>query len=149
MARVVVEEVRAWGERTKLNIETLDNYMLDQIETEILQRLQAQIDTSTWIDPASTPALIRSIISRKYFAAVYFRAYSEDDGTTENTYATKLDATAEMLISGIMDGSIIVEGVTTDVTTISFYPTDSSSAMTSTIDDPSLGPAFFSMSMKL
>lgn len=149
MARVTVEEVRAWGERTKLNIDVLDGYMLDQIETEILQRLQIQIDTSTWIDPATTPPLIHTIISRKYFAAVYFKAYSEDDGTTENTYANKLDASAEMLMAGILDGSIIVEGVTTDVTTISFYPTDASSAMKPTFDDPSLGPAFFSMSMKL
>lgn len=148
--RVTVEEVRALAERTKLKIETLDTELLLHMEEEVIDRLSAQIDAVTiasWVDVATTPKLIRTIISRKYFAWFYFRQYSEDVGTSENTYANKLDASAEMLLAGILDGSIIIPGITTDISTITFYPTDASTATDpkDVPSDPSVGPAAFSM----
>lgn len=148
--RVTVEEVRALAERTKLKVETMDTELLVHVEEEVIDRLSAQIpaDTiATWVDVATTPKLIRTIISRKYFAWFYFRQYSEDIGTNENTYANKLDASAEMLIAGILDGSIIIPGLAVDLSTITFYPTDASSAMDpkDVPSDPSVGPAAFSM----
>jgi hypothetical protein len=148
MARVSVEEVKAWAERTKLNVSTLDSYLLGHIEGEVLARLSAQVVTTTWLDVASTPDLIRTVISKKYFAFLYFKQYSEDVGTAENTYAEKVDANAEMLITGILDGSIIIPGSTVDISSPTFYPTDVSSATDPTTDDPSLGPAAFSMTAK-
>ena len=150
MSRVTVEEVRALAERTKLKIETLDTELLLHFEEEVIDRLSAQIDAATiasWADVSTTPKLIRTIISRKYFAWFYFRQYSEDVGTNENTYANKLDASAEMLITGILDGSIIVPGITADISTITFYPTDVSTATDprDVPSDPSVGPAAFSM----
>jgi hypothetical protein len=150
MARVTVEEVRALAERTKLTVQTLDTALLDSYEGEILARLGAQIDAATiaiWITPETTPTLIRTIIARKYFAWFYFRQYSEDVGTTENTYAEKLDASAEMLIAGILDGSIPIPGSTVNISGATFYPTDDSSAQDprDVPEDPSVGPASFSM----
>lgn len=148
--RVTVEEVRALAERTKLTITTLDTSLLDSWEGEIIARLSAQIDSgtiATWVSPETTPTLIRTIIARKYFAWFYFRQYSEDVGDTENTYAQKLDANAEMLINGILDGTIIIPGSTTDISSPTFYPTDVSTA-TDPKDSPydqSVGPAAFSM----
>jgi hypothetical protein len=148
--RVTVEEVRALAERTKLAITTLDTELLNHFEEEIIDRLSIQVDPlliATWLGPDTTPKLVRTIISRKYFAWFYFRQYSEDIGDTENTYANKLDASAEMLIAGILDGSIILPGVTTDISTITFYPTDASTATDpkDVCSDPSVGPAAFSM----
>jgi len=148
--RVTLEEVRALAERTKLAITTLDTELLNSFEDEIIQRLAAQIDAATlatWTTPDTTPKLVRTIISRKYFAWFYFRQYSEDIGTNENTYALKLDASAEMLIAGILDGTIIIPGITTDISTITFYPTDASTATDpkDVPSDPSVGPAAFSM----
>jgi hypothetical protein len=148
--RVTLEEVRALAERTKLAITTLDTELLNSYEDEIIQRLAAQIDAATlatWTTPDTTPKLVRTIISRKYFAWFYFRQYSEDIGTNENTYALKLDASAEMLIAGILDGTIIIPGITTDISTITFYPTDASTATDpkDVPSDPSVGPAAFSM----
>lgn len=148
--RVTVEEVRALAERTKLAITSLDTELLIHIEEEILDRLGTQIDAgtiATWITPETTPKLVRTIMSRKYFAWFYFRQYSEDVGPSENTYANKLDASAEMLIAGILDGSIIIPGYTTDISTITFYPTDVSTATDpkDVPSDPSVGPAAFSM----
>lgn len=150
MARVTVEEVRAYGERTKLTITTLDTELLNGYEEEILDRLGAQIDSATiatWVGPDTTPKLVRTIIARKYFAWFYFRQYSEDIGTNENTYAEKLDASAEMLLLGILDGSIPIPGATVDLSSPTFYPTDVSTATDpkDSPSDPSVGPAAFSM----
>jgi hypothetical protein len=150
MARVTVEEVRALAERTKLKVETMDTELLNHYEGEILARLGAQIDAATiatWLGPDTTPKLVRTIIARKYFAWFYFRQYSEDVGPTENTYAVKLDASAEMLLVGILDGSIIIPEVPTNISGITFYPTDASTATDpkDVPSDPSVGPASFSM----
>lgn len=150
MGRVTVEEVRALAERTKLTVLTIDTELLNHYEEEVIDRLSAQIDAATiatWLGPDTTPKLVRTIISRKYFAWFYFRQYSEDVGTSENTYANKLDASAEMLIAGILDGSIIIPGFTVDISTITFYPSDVSTATDpkDAPDDPSVGPAAFSM----
>ena len=150
MARVTLEEVRALAERTKLAIATIDTELLNHVEEEVLDRLNGQVLTdtiNTWVDVATTPKLVRTIIARKYFAWFYFRQYSEDIGTNENTYAQKLDASAEMLITGILDGSIIIPGLTQDLSTITFYPSDDSSAQDpkDVPSDPSVGPAAFSM----
>lgn len=150
MARVTVEEVRALAERTKLKIETLDTELLSGWESEILARLSSQIDVATiatWVGPDSTPVLVRTIIARKYFGWFYFRQYSEDIGEHENTYAQKLLDAADMLLAGILDGTIIIPGSTTDISAPTFYPSDASSAMDprDVPSDPSVGPAAFSM----
>lgn len=148
MARVTVEEVAAWGERTKLRMDTLDVALLEQMETEVLARLSGQLDTTTWVDVDTTPSLIRTIIAKKFFALFYWRQYSEDVGTDENTYANKVDANAEMLIMGILDGSIIVTpGAPDEISQPSFYPNDASSSLDPRDypDDPSVGPNRFSI----
>lgn len=153
MARVTVEQVRSYAERTKLTVTVLDTELLTDVEEEIIQRLSTQIDAATitaWTGPDTTARIVRTIIARKYFALFYWRQYSEDIGTDENTYANKLDASAEMLIAGILDGSIPVEGQTTDISSPTFYPTDTSSSLDPRDYpyDPSVGPAAFSMTMK-
>jgi hypothetical protein len=147
MSRITVDEAAAWGERTKINIEKLDDQLLAHVEEEIFTRLNGQVDTSTWVDNVTTPKIIRTIISKKYFALVYFRQYSEDVGTIDNTYATRIDANAEMLMTGILDGSIIIPGVVINVSAPTFYPNDASDAVDpkDSPDDLSVGPAHFSL----
>lgn len=145
MVRITVEEVRGWVEVTKLNIQDLDLNFLPQLETEILARIGTVYDTTTWVDPASTPGLIRVIITKLYAGWVYDRAYSENQADS-NPYAAMLKENAGMLIQGLIDGTIELPGVTpTSNPDPSFYPNDASSALEPTSDDPSLGPARFSM----
>jgi hypothetical protein len=146
MARITVEQAQAWLETTKLSIDTLDENLLDELETEILARLGASFDTGTWLDDSSTPKLVRTAIAKMYAAWVYNRTYSEDT-EGQNAYAAKLEANAEMLISGMLDGTIDIPGVDPGDPSgqPSYYPNDLSSAMEATADDRSLGPAVFSM----
>lgn len=144
-AHITKEEAQAWAEGTKLTISALDTELELHMATEVIVRLDSVADTSTWVDSTSTPKIVRTIISKLYVAWLYDRQYSEDiaDGSA---YADRLKANAEMLIMGILDGTIDIPGViATGSGTPGFYPTDASSALTPTFDDPSLGPAAFSM----
>lgn len=145
MALITAADAQGWGERTKLDLSTLDTDLLDQIESEVLARINSVYDTSLWISPATTPRLIRTIISKMYVSWFYDRQYSEnqDEG---NDYAALLRSNAEMLITGLLDGTIEIPGTTATTSQIaSFYPNDASSAQQPTADDMSLGPAKFSM----
>jgi|SRR6185503_19134541 len=147
MPRITTADAQGWGERTKLKLSTLDTDLLDQIESEILARINSVYDTSLWTDESNTPRLIRTIISKMYVSWIYNRQYSENQSET-NEYAKLLIDNAEMLITGILDGTIeIVDPgvIPTTAQVASFYPNDVSSAQLPTAEDPSLGPAKFSM----
>lgn len=145
MTVITVQEVRGWVETTKLPITALDLNFLPQLEAEVFARLGPVYDTTTWLGPDTTPMIVRVIVTKLYAAWIYDRAYSENQGVL-NDYATMLRSNAEMLLTGLIDGTIEIPG-TTPISNPdpSFYPTDASSALDPTVDDPSLGPARFSM----
>lgn len=145
MARIIVQEAKAWCERTKLPVTALDEDLLAHIEEEVLRQISSAYDTTTWVDQASTPKLVRTIISKMYISWLYDRQYSED--AEANVYAARLQNNADMLIKGIVDGSVVLPDATIPTTAgfASFYPTDISSAQEATADDSSLGPSKFSM----
>jgi hypothetical protein len=147
MARVDLATIKAWSEASKLNIQTIDNELLNQLEEEVLGRIGGTYDTSVWTTSSNTPLLIRTIFAKLYVSWFYNRAYSEDNDTP-NIYAGKLGENAEMLVQGILDGSIVVPGTTSPTGgNPSFFPNDASSSMDPRDfpEDPSVGPAKFSM----
>jgi hypothetical protein len=145
VARIEPADANAWTEGTKLAFTALDAALLDQIESQVLGRLASQFDTSTWLSPASTPRMVKSIVAMFYVAWYYDRTYSEDQ-EQGNDYAALLRAQAESLILGILDGSIVLPEVPGDEPGgPAFYPTDDSSAMKPTTADPSLGGPWFSL----
>lgn len=144
--RIALEEAVAWVEGTKFAISALDTFLLDQIEEEILARVGSAYDTSGWTTPVNTPRIVRVAIAKTYVAWTYRKSYSESLTDDDAAYAALLQANAELIIGGLIDGSIEVPGGPEPFTgSPSFYPTDSSSAMEATFEDPSLGPAKFSM----
>lgn len=148
MPRITLPAAQAWAERTKLRIDALDIALLTQIEAEVLARIGAAYDISTWTDEVTTPELVQVAIAKKYISWVVRRAYSESIPDEDATYALLLDTNSEVIIIGLIDGSIDVPGLPPATTSSPvFYPSDNSSAMTPTRDDPSLGPAKFSMGM--
>jgi hypothetical protein len=145
MTHIDPADANAWAEQTKLKIATFDAAFLDQIEAQVLGRIASQFDVSTWVDPTTTPKMVKSIIAMLYVAWYYDKTYSEDQ-ESGNDYAALLRAQAESLMMGILDGSInLPEVPNQEPGGPSFYPTDDSSAMCPTPEDPSLGPAKFSM----
>ena len=151
MSRITLQMAKGWAETTKFNIGELDTDLLDQIETEVLSAVASQYDTSLWVDELTTPRLVRTAIAKMYVSWTYNKAYSEDEGVS-NEYANRLQANADKIVSGIVDGTLTLDDavpINTDgAGQPAFYPDDASSAQCPTWDDPSLGPATFSMGLK-
>lgn len=147
MAHITVGEAQAWAEGTKLTISSLNTELEAHLAEEVLRQLDSAFDITTWTDAVLTPKLVRTIISKLYVAWLYDRQYSEDIGPGSN-YADRLKENANMLLAGLIAGTIELPGVVDIAGSPVFYPTDASSALTPTIDDPSLGPSAFSMGMR-
>lgn len=148
MSRITVQNARGWVRSSKMSVGDLDTDLLDQVEAEVLGRIAATYDTSTWVDASTTPQLVRVVIAKSYVVALYNKAYSEDENDI-SAYAVWLQRNAEMLITGIVDGTIDLPGVNPSDTFAGqpeFYPNDvSSSYEPGTWGDGSLGDAKFSM----
>ena len=147
MPRITVSQAQAWAEGTKLNISALDNDLLDLLEEEVVRQLASITDVTVWVDALTTPRLVQTIISKLYVAWTYDKQYSEDI-EQGNNYADRLKLNAQALLTGLLAGTIELPGVPDVSGSPVFYPTDASSAMEPTSDDPSLGPAAFSMGMR-
>lgn len=145
MSRISIDDVQAWVENSKLLPAAIDGDHLDHIETEVLARLSSVFDTSVWVDKATTPRLIQVIIAKMYAGWLYDKMYSENQ-SQPNIYSRLVKQNAEMLIDGILDGTIEIPGSpATNEQGPTFYPNDASSAMEPTFEDSSLGPAKFSL----
>lgn len=145
MARVSLSEVAAWVEPAKVPINVLDSELLLQLEEEVLVQLTSQYTVTPWIDPDTTPKIVRVIIAKMYASFYIDRAYSENqDGG--NDYAARLMANASMLLTGLVNGSFeLPESSATNPSSPSFFPTDVSSAQTPTDDNPEFGGPYFSL----
>lgn len=145
MARVSVEEVQAWLEQTKLTIASINTALATQIEEMVISRLATAYTTTTWVDAATTPKLVRYIVSMLYASFFIDRQYSEDERS--NAWARRLNGIAETMILGILNGSIDLLDVPAAQVNASpsYYPNDASSALEVTDEDSSLGGPSFSM----
>jgi hypothetical protein len=151
MSRITVREAQAWVEGTKFTIGSngafrqQESDLLEQIEEELIARVESAYDTTTWVDSTTTPRLVRVAIAKKFVAWMYRRQYSEDLPEADAAYSMLLEANSESIIVSIVDGIIEIPGETGGEVTPGFYPSDASSALEPTSDDMSLGPNKFSI----
>lgn len=146
MTSIALSDAQAWIEPTKLTLSVIEPELEAQITTQIFSQLLGVFDTTAWVNPASTPAIVRSIIAMYYVAWVYDRAYSDD--AEANAYAALLRSYADRNIAGLIAGNIeLVElpDANVGVSSPSFFPNDASSAREPTQDSPSDGPPAFTM----
>jgi hypothetical protein len=145
MPLIDLQEVKAWAERTKLTLGDFDDDLLQHITNIVIGRLAGTFDTTTWLDPSTTPRLIRTIISMRYVSAVYRRSFS-DEADAPSSYPFWLEQQTGDMIDGLIDGTVDLPELPSQFTgTVAFYPNDDSSAMEPTSTDGSLGPGHFSM----
>lgn len=146
MARITLAEAQAWLESTKMTQASLDAALLAHLEEEILGMLDSIYDVSGWTTDSNTPKLVRTAISKLYASYLIDRQYSEnqDEG---NDYAARLKENSEMIITGLIEGRIVLPEVPTPDSPRqpSFFPNNASSALEPTSDDPSLGGPWFSI----
>lgn len=149
MTAISIEDVQTWLPEDKFDESAgLDTNLVDQVAIEVYSQLATAYDTTLWIAPEATPLLVRRIISMLYAAWVYDRAFSADNNDI-NGYATLLRDQANLLLAGVIGGTLPLEDSDDPFSgadgTPSFYPNDRSSALRPIPSDRSLGPASFSM----
>lgn len=150
MTYVNTVDIQAWVDQSKLPIDNTlltraDNAsLLDQIEGEVFSTLKGTFDTTTWVDPATTPINVRRVIAMRFAAVIWRRQYSEITTDTPS-YAQWLEDNAIALLSGIFDGLVDIAQPMSQAGNPSFYPNDASSALDANSDDRSLGGPAFSM----
>jgi len=150
MSNIVISEAQAWCQVNKLDLGmSLDDDLEVQVTSQILARVATLYDVSGWISYNTTPQMIRTPIAMYYAAWMYMKLYS-DDNDDANAYALKLMEMADVMLQNIIDGITVIPGIDPifDNGSPAFYPTDASSAQCATYEDPSLGPAAFTMSEK-
>lgn len=147
MPNIELNEANAWTDKTKAFLTELETDLEAAQAAEVLARLSSVYAVSGWTTPANTPALVRKIIAMLYVGWYYQRTYSEDEES--NSYGLMLIAAAENLLDGLTGSTILLEDVEVSPLvaqdSVSFYPTDLSSANAPTVDDPSLGGPAFTM----
>lgn len=124
--RISLEEEQGWLESTKLQITDVDAALQDAAVDLVFSALGSLYDTSLWLDPLSTPSLVRKIIAMLVAAWVYDRQYSED-AAGQDQYADKLEKRAMMLLDGLTSGLLTltdIDPVLSDPTSPEFYPND-------------------------
>lgn len=170
MAHIQLQDAQAWLESTKMNLQTLDVNLENQISSEVLGRISDTYNdptfgVPTWTSYANTPQLVKTAIAMIYAGWAYDRQYSEQvigAGVPAargggvggaGTYGSILRDNAELLIQGIISSSILLAEIQPNQPAVApvFYPTDSSSThdarrTNSDRDDTSLGPSLFGVS---
>jgi hypothetical protein len=104
---VTIADVQAWLDEDKIDLAENDPLPEEQhVVNMVFSRVGQIFNTSTWVDPDSTPDLLRTIISGLVAARRYNKIYSESDDASGNAYANKLEKTLDVLIEQVVDGTI-------------------------------------------
>jgi len=146
MANIDITDAQAWVEGTKLTLSSLDANLEPQVTSLIFAQLLGTFNTVAWVNPASTPRIVRTIIAMHYVAWLYDRAYSDD--AEANAYAALLRQYADANLAGLIAGTIELSELpdaNAGISSPSFFPTDLSSSQEPTDLNPSDGPPSFTM----
>lgn len=113
MALITIDDVQAWFTDNRLSLEATDTLPEEvNVTAEVLASVSNRYDTSTWLNAATTPRLIRSIISARVAAIRYRKHYA--DQLDEIAYADWLDEWAMNILEGIVNGTIPLTDVPAD-----------------------------------
>ena len=158
MAHVLLSDINAWLEPTKMRVTSIDVSLEQQCSDSVLSRLAQTYDNPNWgvpvwVDQNTTPRLVKSAIAMTYAGWAYDRQYSEMVAAEGNSYGVMLRQEADILCAGIADSSILLIDLPpqdTPAVAPVFYPTDASSTTDAQMantdpDDHSIGPAAFGM----
>lgn len=111
-----------------MTLTNVDTELAETARLIALARLASVYDTTTWVDVATTPKLVRAIISMFVSAWEYQRAYGEEE---DSSYGRRRERQAYDLLDNIVSGELALEeypGAIDSMGSPSFYPSDESNA---------------------
>lgn len=109
MAHVTLPEIEQWL-GSKLDLAALPTDLEATASVTVLSRLSAVYDVSTWTTDATTPALVRKVISLFVAGWEYDRHFAED-AISNVSYGTKLEMRAEELLALIISGAMAIDDI--------------------------------------
>jgi hypothetical protein len=129
---VSIAEVQSWLDAGKLSLAANDPLPEEQnAATMVLARLTPVYpdNVPTWINTATTPLIVRVVISALTASYRYNKIYSEEEDSG-NRYASKLEGRALELLSMLVNGDLAITEVPTIVTFDPlFWPDDTTGAL--------------------
>lgn len=105
-ALIALTDVQAWLESTKTQVTAIEDTLAAQISSQVLGVVSSRYSTGTWLSAATTPLLIKRVISMFYAGYFYHRTFSND--SEPGAYGDRLLADAQILLDGIASGTITV-----------------------------------------
>ena len=107
MIVIGIEEANAWADKSKLILDALDTELVDSVTVQVFGRISPVYETASWINPLTTPPIVRKIIAMLYVAWLYERTYSEDG--SQNVYSIRLFEQAYTLLDALVAGDLLIE----------------------------------------
>lgn len=124
MAVYVTEaQIQQWIEPTKKTIDGVDEDLDASTSTIVFTKLSSRVDTTTWINAASTPDIIITILSM-LIASTMLRRSFPDIQDSDLEYCIWLERQAQSIIDMILDGTIDLDPSSALSGQPAFWPTD-------------------------
>lgn len=123
---VSIAEVQQWIQDTRLSVGVVDPELEASAFSRVAGALALRYTTTSWVNTATTPTLVRAIISMLIAAWTINRAHAETVDQVD-AYGIHLESSALVLLGGLADGSILADdtAVSDSATgTPAFWPTD-------------------------
>lgn len=125
---LIPSEVQAWLHLTRTIVDGIDPKLEEAARARVFGRVSAEYDVSEWIDNASTPSMVKTVMAMFYAAWVYKATYAESMAVNSDNYGVKLEASANTLLEQIANNSVQLIDDPNNIPdtggTIAFYPTD-------------------------
>lgn len=125
---ITIADLNQFSDGSRIAFTTVDQALEATYAAEILGKLSLAYTTAEWLNSATTPTLVRSIIAALVVAQEYERRYSEDSGD-EGWYPDKLRKWAYGLVEAIVGGTITLPDIEVPVdsllnSAVGFFPND-------------------------
>jgi hypothetical protein len=120
---LTTDQVQQWLEKTRFAVTEIESARETTARDLVFGRVGSRYDTTGWVDSATTPSLVLSIMSGFYAAWLYNAIASEDMGETD--YGASLIRMLNGLLDSIASSALDLDGVDpSTLGTVAFFPTD-------------------------
>ena len=107
MAYIDVALANAWTDKDRFNLTAIDVNLENQIASQVIERASQAFDTSLWVNTATTPTIIKSIIAMMYVGRSG-QARTQDNINGVDNYWTKLVEDAMRLLESVIRGELVL-----------------------------------------
>lgn len=108
MAYLTVGLLNAWIDHDRqIDLTSIEAELESQLSSQVITSVSGIVDTTSWVDVATTPMIIKSIIAMQYMGRFYQRVYIEDVNDYD-FYGNQLLLKADKLLDQIISGEVSI-----------------------------------------